>query len=166
MRKLQGKQKIMFSISLTFLLTSFSANIFKTITDLKNISLYEHANDEIINFKKLKSNEEEIKSKILELVETIGEAMNYIENNVSDTKLTKEVNLITEDCIDAIQIIDNNINKLNKNDVNNLNKQTKILSTYINEIKLSLKEGDLQKRNDIVSYTRREYKCWKKEKII
>ncbi|WP_027624864.1 hypothetical protein [Clostridium lundense] len=162
MKKPQTKQKILFSLSIIFLITSASISVYKTAANFKSISFNKNNNDvtEGIDVENLQ-NEREIKNKILPLVETLGEAVDYIKNNLSEKKLA-EVIIITDDCINALYSIENGINKLsNKEEINDLIKQTKILRSYFHDLKLALEKGDIEKSSNIISSIKKEYICLK-----
>lgn len=158
MKKLQTKQKILFSLSLIFLITSVSISAYKTTINFKSISFNKNINDNAEKeMDNSLQNEKQIKNKILALVETLGKAVDYIKNNLSEEKLA-EVILMTDDCINALDSIENGIN--NK-EGNNLNKQTKVLRSYFYDFKLALKKADIEKSSDIICSIQKEYTCWK-----
>ncbi|PRR79406.1 hypothetical protein CLLI_08860 [Clostridium liquoris] len=164
MKKLQTKQKILLFLSLIFLISSVSISAYKTVTNFKDISFNKNIDDNV-KVKKINDleNEKEIKNRILALVETLGEAVDYMKNNLNEEKLTEAISM-TEDCIKALDSIENGLNKLSSKDkINSLNKQTQILKAYFYDFKSNLGKGDLEKSLDIISSIQKEYIHWKKQ---
>lgn len=185
MKKSNKKQKIAFIISLIFFITSIAVKVknlkenisivsknktnditAKKANDIKNKSINKNLDkNEVLdrNFNKDLNNSLYIKEYILKLSSTIGEAIEYIKINVNHKDKYEEIKTLIGDCTNALESIENVLNKSNDGELTNLLKDTQNIRQTFEKLKKGFNQKDLYKSEEIIKCSlEEEYKEWEK----
>ncbi|RXM61300.1 hypothetical protein DP145_00795 [Clostridium tetani] len=144
-----NKQKIAFSLSVIFIALSFAVksnnflNSINTIFYKDKISI---AKKESERFK-----EEDIKSRIGEILKTLKEGNDYIEKDIKNKDISKESEEIIDISLEATESIESSIKGLE----NYINKEKDIknsivLRAYYRDLKTYLKKGDFKGADNVL----------------
>ncbi len=156
MKKIFRKQKIAVIISIVFFLTSIAVNAKNFIQDIKYIFYNKSIQADNKNLMK----NSDIKEHILKLSNTLGEAIEYIKNNVNSKDKLQELKSLTDDSIIALESIENALNK--SENTSNLIEYTEKLKENFKELKTSLEELKMDKAEKIINFSiEKEYENWR-----
>lgn len=151
-RKLIGKALI--TLSVIFFITSIVVQVNRTRMDIKEIVKGKPENSESkknFNSDFIKQNNKQIDDKakkILELFNTINDAIQYMNNNLNKEKLDN-IEILTENSIEALNSIEKNL--FDENNQSDLKKQIDLLKSDFEELNKAAKDKDLNKSKEIMN---------------
>ncbi|AVQ44395.1 hypothetical protein [Clostridium botulinum] len=157
MKKLSIKEKVSLVMTLIFFFTTLGINIKKFEKDIKYISSTE------INNKYNKKKNYNVKEHISSLWDTLGESLDYIENNVDNKEKTIETEKLIDDSIIALNSIQDALNKNYKNTSSNLVSYTRNMRAGFINLKEIIKK-DTKSKEKILKIIEQNYIKAKKEK--
>ncbi|WMJ81324.1 hypothetical protein RBU49_03440 [Clostridium sp. MB40-C1] len=176
MKNLSQKQKIIFICTLIFFCTSVAVKIKNFNSNIQSINKKKDIIQEKVKQDSIKSsnntlntlpekskeklnlksneklqNDEDVNNRISEIRDTLEEAINYLKNNIDNKDKKEEIRILIDDCINALNSIENASTKIKyKDDIINANKDIKKLKEDFKELQKSFKEGNLDKCKEIL----------------
>ncbi|MDU7252796.1 MAG: hypothetical protein E6274_10760 [Clostridium sp.] len=145
MKKISIKEKISLIITLIFVVTTLIVNIKNFKKDIKYIASTEINNEYNTNQNKGKEINYNVKKHVYDLLETLGESINYLKTNIHNKEKVTEVETLIDDCIVALTSIEDALNKNYKDISSNLLIYTRDIRDGFINLKEILEEDDQSK---------------------
>jgi len=162
------KSRIIFVMSVNFLITSILAKIHNTSILLKENKDNQRRKilnntNQLVFPKKIKKHAENI-NYILKISDTLGEALNYIKQNYKNgTKLQTET--VLEDSIEGVNSINIALETMYSDlDNKSIKLETNNLGALLDKLKNALDESNMEMAENIInSIVSNEYTHWKRD---
>ncbi|WP_050606995.1 hypothetical protein [Clostridium niameyense] len=154
MIKFNSGKKILIILTLVFGCISISCNINNFSKDINYIKF------NVIKEKEKNINKNDVDGNIANLCYTIGEAIDYIKNNLYKEKSLEQVKILLNDSIVALSSIENSISGSNKNQYKELIIYIKSMRDNFIRLDESLQKDtdDRNKENHILNIIENDYK--------
>lgn len=154
MRKFNNGKKILISLTLVFGCTSIGCNINNFRKDINYIK------SNVIEKKEKNIDKDDLDGYVVNLCYTVGEAIDYIKDNLYKEKSLEQVKILVNDCIGALSSIQNSIDKSNKNRYKELIIYIKSMKDNFIRLDGLLQKGidDSNKENHILNSIENDYK--------
>ncbi|HIG0354943.1 TPA: hypothetical protein ACX96U_000209 [Clostridium sporogenes] len=163
MKKISIKEKISLIITLIFVVTTLAVNIKNFKKDIKYIISTEINNKYDTNQNKDKEKNYNVKDHVYDLLETLGESIDYLKSNIDNKEKAIEIETLIDDCIVALTSIEDALNKNYKDTFSKLLVYTRYMRTDFINLKEVLEKDD-QSKEKILRNIEQNYIKAKKEK--
>lgn len=163
MKKFSIKEKISLIITLIFVFTTVAINIKNFEKDIKYITYIERSND--IKHNNDKEKNYNVKDHISAIWDTLGESIDYLRINIDNKEKVAEVETLIDDCIAALNSIEDALNKNYKDTSSNLVLYTREMRAGFINLKEVLQK-DNQSKENVLKIIEQNYIKAKKEKKI
>ncbi|NFM80405.1 hypothetical protein FDC04_16635 [Clostridium botulinum] len=111
MRKISTKERISLIIALIFFFTTLTVNIKNFKKDIKYIASTEVNNKYNTKQNNHKEEDYNVKDHISNLWHTLGESIDYLKGNIDNKEKAKEIEILIDDSITALNSIEDDLNK-------------------------------------------------------
>ncbi|NFJ04522.1 hypothetical protein FC905_05675 [Clostridium botulinum] len=111
MRKISTKERISLIIALIFFFTTLTVNIKNFKKDIKYIASTEVNNKYNTKQNNHKEEDYNVKNHISNLWHTLGESIDYLQGNIDNKEKAKEIEILINDSITALNSIEDALNK-------------------------------------------------------
>ncbi|AUN18577.1 hypothetical protein B2H91_08065 [Clostridium botulinum] len=111
MRKISTKERISLIIALIFFFTTLTVNIKNFKKDIKYIASTEVNNKYNTKQNNHKEEDYNVKDHISNLWHTLGESIDYLKGNIDNKEKAKEIKILIDDSITALNSIEDALNK-------------------------------------------------------
>lgn len=145
MKKFSMKEKISLIITLIFAVTTLIVNIKNLKKDIKYITSTEINNEYNISHNKAKEINYNVKKHVYNLLETLGESIDYLKTNICNKEKVIEVETLIDDCIVALTSIEDALNKNYKDTSSKVLVYTRELRAGFIDLKGVLEKDDQSK---------------------
>ncbi|AKC63498.1 hypothetical protein AAGC94_22080 [Clostridium sporogenes] len=145
MKKISIKEKISLIITLIFVVTTLIVNIKNFKKDVKYIASTEINNEYNTNQNKGKEINYNVKKHAYNLLETLGESIDYLKTNIDNKEKVIEVETLIDDCIVALTSIEDALNKNYKDTSSKLLVYTRDMRDDFINLKKVLEKDDQSK---------------------
>ncbi len=156
MKKISIKEKISLIITLIFVVTTLTVNIKNFKKDIKYITYIERSND--IKHNNDKEKNYNVKDHISGIWDTLGESIDYLRINIDNKEKVTEVETLIDDCIVALNSIEDALNKNYKDTSSNLVLYTREMRADFINLKEVLQKDNQFKENILKNIEQKLYK--------
>ncbi|MHB8033480.1 hypothetical protein CF069_05900 [Clostridium botulinum] len=111
MREISTKERISLIIALIFFFTTLTVNIKNFKKDIKYIASTEVNNKYNTKQNNHKEEDYNVKDHISNLWHTLGESIDYLKGNIDNKEKAKEIKILIDDSITALNSIEDALNK-------------------------------------------------------
>ncbi|WP_142414605.1 hypothetical protein [Hathewaya massiliensis] len=121
----------------------------------KEKAFMKQKNNPNVNPNKNLQNKEEVKNRIADIWSTLDEATSYLKNNIDNKDKREEISDLIDDCISALNSIENTSTKIKDKNAVDATKDIKKIKEDFKELKKAFTEYNLDRCKKILNQNKK-----------